>query len=540
LTAGASSRGAQPPPAAELLAALSQLALYGIAIFLAGGHLHDFTGRTFAPPLCAGVALAGLALGAWLGRDPRESERRRAWRRALLATAAGWGAAVVGLAWPAALGVAGVGGLAAGPELTLVLLAVRARRRGGEPFLYPEGFPRLHLWAALLGPVAILALAGVLDAVRGALLAGVLGGFWGLARTGRLEKPRPEDRVAMGAAAFPVLALAVVTLHLAPLVLGLLSAPLLAWRARAFGGVVAAVALWNLCGWTLAGRGASGAPPTRHFRVVRAAEVGSARLRAQLVIHRQTGARQVRARGLEVFTDLYSTRVAEALVHPAMAHAARRGRVLLVGGECSGIPRELAKYGELQSLDVVRLQPGLDHFCRSIPAVDALLGPGLVAQTRRLEGLEQVVLEIAGGSAKYDVVLVMGPHPPAVPARLFSGAFLSDLAAVLDRGGVLAARLGGFNTRNAAYCAYSRLRERFTSLIPYHVYLGIPAGPEQQLFALAADTPLRSEDARFPVATRSVYPELFRSWTHFPPSVRFDRIPEPKAGCASLIAWRPP
>jgi spermidine synthase len=373
--------------------------------------------------------------------------------------------------------------------------------------------------------------------VPGALASGASIGLWGIARTSRIAAASTQERVSMCFAAFPVLALGVVVLRAGPLLTGLFAIPLLATHARANAAALAATVLWNAGGMTLY-RSVDGAPSSRHFHPVVAARLGATGPNAHYVVHRQDGTRQVFVGGSEVFASTYDARVAESIVHPAMALAKARDRVLVVGGECWGVVREVAKYPEVAAIDQLHLQPGLSSFCDSVPAIAAGIRAGPAAPVRHFDDVSSLLANAVSRNVKYEVLLILPPHPPSNPARLNSGAFFSDIAALSAPQAVVAARLGGFNARRAAYCAYSRLRERFAHALPYHVYVGIPSGPEQQLFAVAADFPLQPAAVQFPVPTTSLYPALWRSWTDFPESVRFPDVGEPEAGCSSLLPRR--
>jgi len=203
----------------------------------------------------------------------------------------------------------------------------------------------------------------------------------------------------------------------------------------------------------------------------------------------------------------------------------------VVGGDCSGVSRELSKYRNVKSVDTIELYPGTDAACRSVPAIARVLGPEVSG--RRLRGLDGSLEALTKEGARYDVVLVLGADPPRFPSALHSGSFYASLRALVAPGGALATRLGSFRTRVPMLCALSRLREHFPNVLLYHSFLGNPAGSIQHLLALATHRPLKATDVHFRVPLRTGTEDTFRAASHFPMRVRFVPVAEPPGGCAA-------
>jgi spermidine synthase len=518
----------------EYLAALGTLALFATCTFFASRHAGDYTGDRLWSWLYAALAAAGVLAGRpWAHRGASEAPGAR---RALGALAMGFAAASVSQGEVAGAAFLGTAGLCTGVEIRWIAAAHGARRHDAEPFLFAGGLPWSQVLAALGAPVLAILLADR-DAVFGCLAGGAMAGALALAAAPDSGEARPLDRLLMATASVPALLLGILILAAAPVLLAILAAPVLALRTRR-GGALPAAALLLLAGsWLALARERRSVPVLPGYALLRAASIDRGRA-AMALLHRDGRALQAFAAGLELFTDRDDPRLSESLVHAAMAVSPRRTRVLLVGGECSGIPRELAKYRGLERLDLLRLHPGADAFCRSIPALRARLGrfPDARLHRFRVDDWGPFYRYLERQPWRYDVILAAPPHPPTAPAELHSGRYYEVLRQILTPDGVLMTRLGSYAYRDLLHCARSRLAERFAHFRLLHLHLASAPASGHQVLALASSAPLLPLPPELPVPTRAVDAALLRSRQHFPKGTRWPRVAEPRGGCTALAA----
>jgi len=244
----------------------------------------------------------------------------------------------------------------------------------------------------------------------------------------------------------------------------------------------------------------------------------------------------------------------EQLVHPAMALAERRDRVLVLGGGDGLALREVLRHPDVREVTLVDLDPGMTELARRHPLLRRLNGDafadarvktpspaGVRADGRRPvlmeeeeeEGEEGAVpsVEVArvdvlhldadrfldGVPGLWDVVVVDFPDPSSVElAKLYSREFYRKLARVMAPGAVAAVQAtSSWYAREAFLCIERTLASAGFDTLPYHD--DVPSfGPWG--FVLAArgspgETPLAVRARRiaaFPDDTRYLTPERFQ------------------------------
>lgn len=187
----------------------------------------------------------------------------------------------------------------------------------------------------------------------------------------------------------------------------------------------------------------------------------------------------------------------EALVHPAMrgAHA----RVLILGGGDGLAAREVLRYGDVRSVTLVELDPGVVRLARTDPALTALNGRayrdprvGVVyadaftwlrsGGAASAPGAVDVAGRARGGA--YDVVISDLPNPGVTAStKLYSEEFYGLATRVLADGGRLAVHAGSPTAQRRTYWTVdATLRSAGFSTTPYHAAgwpSGFAAGPDQ-------------------------------------------------------------
>ncbi len=175
----------------------------------------------------------------------------------------------------------------------------------------------------------------------------------------------------------------------------------------------------------------------------------------------------------------------EALVHPAMngPHA----RVLVVGGGDGLAAREVLRYGDVRSVTVVEIDPGVVRLARTDPALAALNEQAF--HDPRVRVVHADAFHWLRASAdrvqeRYDVVVSDLPDPGITPStKLYAQEFYGLAARVLADGGRLVVHAGSATDRPRTYwTADATLRAAGYATRPYSAEgraPGFAAGPDR-------------------------------------------------------------
>ncbi len=172
------------------------------------------------------------------------------------------------------------------------------------------------------------------------------------------------------------------------------------------------------------------------------------------------------------FSSIDEYRYHEALVHPAMAAAPQKERVLLLGGGDGMAVREVLKYPKVKHITLVDLDPEMIRLGKEHPALtklsqDALRDPKveLVTQDafKYLESFEHSA----------DVIIIDLPDPNnASLSRLYSREFYKLVKKRLARTGVMVTQATSpFFAKEAFWCIHDTARRVDLNVRPYHVYV---------------------------------------------------------------------
>ena len=169
------------------------------------------------------------------------------------------------------------------------------------------------------------------------------------------------------------------------------------------------------------------------------------------------------------FSTYDEERYHEPLVHPALALAASRERVLVLGGGDGLAVREVIKYPDVRSITLVDLDPAMIDLARTHPAL-------LEANEGALNDPRvQVVNRDAGRFLKdserlYDIILIDLPDPKGPDlARLYSREFYRSCKQHLSEYGVVVTQSSSpLHASRAFLCVYRTLEAAGFSVLPYH------------------------------------------------------------------------
>ncbi|WP_328582614.1 polyamine aminopropyltransferase [Streptomyces sp. NBC_00370] len=172
----------------------------------------------------------------------------------------------------------------------------------------------------------------------------------------------------------------------------------------------------------------------------------------------------------------------EALVHPAMRgpHA----RVLILGGGDGLAAREVLRYGDVRSVTVVELDPGVVRLARTDPALTELNEHAYRDPRLRPVSADAFAWLREDRHERYDVIISDLPNPGITPStKLYSEEFYGLASRVLAPGGRLAVHTGSLSGQPRAYWTVdATLRAAGFSTSPYRATgrdAGFAAGPDR-------------------------------------------------------------
>lgn len=200
------------------------------------------------------------------------------------------------------------------------------------------------------------------------------------------------------------------------------------------------------------------------------------------------------------FSSVDEYRYHEALVHPALALAPRRDKVLLLGGGDGLAVREILAHADVAEVTVVDLDPEMTRLGRVHPLVRALNRDSLHDPRVRIVNQDAFVF-LDRQDQLYDVVIADLPDPNSVSlARLYSREFYTLVGRRLARTGVFVTQATSpFFARAAFWCIRDTVQAAGFRVWPYHAY--VPSFGDWG-FVMAARIPLTPERVDITVPTR--------------------------------------
>ena len=153
------------------------------------------------------------------------------------------------------------------------------------------------------------------------------------------------------------------------------------------------------------------------------------------------------------FSSVDEYRYHEALVHPVMSLAPARRRVLILGGGDGMAARELLKYPEVKSIDLVDIDQAVTDLFRDHPHLTTLNQQSLRSPRIKVHN-QDAMRYLEECDTLYDVVIMDLPDPSA-PAigKLYSQPFFRLLGRRLAADGLLACQATSpFRSREAFWC----------------------------------------------------------------------------------------
>lgn len=213
------------------------------------------------------------------------------------------------------------------------------------------------------------------------------------------------------------------------------------------------------------------------------------------------------------FSTVDEYRYHEALVHPAMALAERRSRVLILGGGDGLAARQILAWEDVEAIDLVDLDPAVTGLFRDRDALSALSDHALRDPRVTVHNVDAMKW-LEADTEPYDVIVADLPDPSEpVLAKLYSKTFYELVGRRLAAGGTFVTQATSpFRSRAAFWCIAETVAAadvgagpaaRPFQVHPYHTY--VPTFGTWG-FVLAAPRTLDVDEIELPVPTRYLTP----------------------------------
>lgn len=172
------------------------------------------------------------------------------------------------------------------------------------------------------------------------------------------------------------------------------------------------------------------------------------------------------------FSSIDEYRYHEVLVHLPAAFAGRLQRALVIGGGDGLAARELLKYNDIESIDVVDLDDEVTKLAANQPLVSALNQGALKDDRVHIHNHDAWTWLAAAGDL-YDLIVIDLPDPESEDiAKLYSVAFYQRVARRLSVGGVVITQATSpWFARRAFWSIGSTLDVVFESVRPATTYV---------------------------------------------------------------------
>ncbi len=189
----------------------------------------------------------------------------------------------------------------------------------------------------------------------------------------------------------------------------------------------------------------------------------------RIVLSAVAGDLQLFLNGNLQFSGRDEYRYHEALVHPAMRRAANPERILILGGGDGLAAREVLKYPNVKSIQLIDLDPGVTALFKNTPWLRRLNADSL-NEPRLMISNADAFEWLHDNPRQFDVVIIDFPDPSNYSVgKLYSTSFYRRVAAVLAPGGVVVVQATSpFVAKKAYWCIVATLEAEGFATQPYH------------------------------------------------------------------------
>ncbi|RPI87615.1 MAG: polyamine aminopropyltransferase [Planctomycetaceae bacterium] len=158
----------------------------------------------------------------------------------------------------------------------------------------------------------------------------------------------------------------------------------------------------------------------------------------RIVVTQATSGFQLYLNGNLQFTSVAEYRYHEALVHPALAAAIKRDRVLVLGGGDGLAVREVLKYSDVTEVVLVDIDPAMTRLGTTLPPLRALNAGALEDPRVRVVNADALVWLETAEEPLFDAVIIDFPDPNSFSlGKLYTTRFYRLLRSRISSGAAI-------------------------------------------------------------------------------------------------------
>lgn len=208
------------------------------------------------------------------------------------------------------------------------------------------------------------------------------------------------------------------------------------------------------------------------------------------------------------FSTADEYRYHEALVHVPMNEVAKRDKVLILGGGDGMAVREVLKYDDVKTIDLVDLDAEMIRICSTNQNITDINKDSLKSEKLTVHNMDAYEF-LENSNEKYDVIIVDLPDPNCESLnKLYSNIFYRMCGNSLADDGVMTVQsTSPFYATNAFWCINKTMESEGFNVLPYHIE--VPAFGDWG-FNMASRKEL-SKDITFDIETRCLTSENVNS-----------------------------
>lgn len=247
---------------------------------------------------------------------------------------------------------------------------------------------------------------------------------------------------------------------------------------------------------------------------------------------------QLHLNGNLQFDSFDEYRYHEALVHPPMAVARSRSRVLILGGGDGLALREVLRYDDVEQVTLVDIDPGMTALASEFPPLEKLNASAL-RDSRATVVNDDAMIWLGQNDMTFDAVIIDFPDPNSFAlGKLYSVRFYTMLQRHMADDAVLSIQsTSPLLAPRSYWCVATTLQAAGFHTSPYHA--SVPSFGEWG-FVLAGRTPVTTpqglaHQVRGPL--RFLNDETLRTLFHLPADIHPESVEPNRLNNQSLVRY---
>jgi spermidine synthase len=217
------------------------------------------------------------------------------------------------------------------------------------------------------------------------------------------------------------------------------------------------------------------------------------------------------------FSSADEYRYHEALIHPALQALPQAKNILILGGGDGLAVREILKYPQVQSINMVDLDPAMTQLFRTNPMLVQLNAHSLLSPKVHITNTD-AYRWIRQASLQYDMIIADFPDPSNYSiGKLYSNAFYKEMYRILKPGGIAVIQsTSPYIARKSYWCIAHTLADAGFHTIPYHAY--VPSFGEWG-YTMAMKNEHWRGDGPLPKGLKFINAATIKDMLYFPPDM---------------------